>query len=84
VTRLWPKGQPITVARDENGMPCSFEWQGRTHPVTGISKRWRVDSGWWRMRIWREYFKLETETGLLVIIHRDLLTDEWYFQRLYD
>ena len=84
MTRLWPKGQPITTASDADGTPRSFEWQGRTHPVTGISKCWRVDTGWWRLRVWREYFKLETDTGLLVIIYRNLLTDDWYFQRLYD
>lgn len=84
MTRLWPKGQPIAVVSDVDGTPRSFEWQGHTHPVTGISKQWRVDNGWWRLRVWREYFKLETETGLLVIIYRDLLTDKWYLQRLYD
>lgn len=84
MTRLWAKGQPITAASDADGTPHSFEWQGRTHHVTGISKRWRVDTGWWRLRVWREYFKLETDTGLLVIIYRNLLTDDWYFQRLYD
>ena len=84
MTRLWPKGQPLAVVSDTDGTPRSFAWQGHTHPVTGISKRWQVDNGWWRMRVWREYFKLETGTGLLVIIYRDLLTDQWYLQRLYD
>ena len=84
MTRLWPEGQPIAVLSDGDGTPRSFEWRGCTHPVTGISKRWRVDNGWWRKRAWREYFKLETATGLLVIIYRDLLTDQWYLQRLYD
>ena len=72
------------MVSDTDGTPCSFEWQGRPHPITGISKRWRVDNWWWRVRVWREYFKLETGTGLLVIIYRDLLTDQWYLQRLYD
>ena len=84
MTRLWAKGQPITAASDVDGTPHSFEWKGDAHSVTGISKRWRVDTGWWRLRVWREYFKLETDTGLLVIIYRDLLTNDWYFQRLYD
>jgi hypothetical protein len=84
MTRLWPKGQLISVVSDGDGTPRSFKWQGRTHPVTGIGKRWRVDTGWWRVRVWREYFKLETGTGLLVIIYRDLLTGTWYLQRLYD
>lgn len=84
MTRLWPEGEPITVASDGNETPGSFEWQGHTHPVTGISKRWRVDEGWWRRRVWREYFKLSTGSGLLVIIYHDLLTGRWYLQRLYD
>ena len=84
MTRLWAKGQPISVVSYGDGTPRSFEWKGCAHLVTGISKRWRVDTGWWRLRVWREYFKLETDTGLLVIIYRNLLTDDWYFQRLYD
>jgi hypothetical protein len=84
MTRLWLEGQPLTVMSDANRTPRSFEWQGRIHSVTGISKRWRVDNGQWRVRVWREYFRLEIDTGLLVIIYRDLLTDEWYLQRLYD
>ena len=49
-----------------------------------IAKRWRVDVDWWRVRVWREYFKLATGTGLLVVIYRDLLSGGWYLQRLYD
>jgi hypothetical protein len=52
--------------------------------VQGIAKRWRVDVDWWRGRVWREYFKLTTHTGLLVILYRDVLTGRWYLQRLYD
>jgi hypothetical protein len=64
--------------------PYAFTWLGRTHQVQGIAKRWRVDVDWWRDRVWREYFKLTTHTGLLVILYRDVLTDRWYLQRLYD
>ncbi|MEA3459622.1 MAG: hypothetical protein U9R11_02940, partial [Chloroflexota bacterium] len=68
----------------EDAWPRSFEWRGRTHPVKEMCRRWRVDEGWWRSRIWREYFKLVTATGLLVVIYRDKLTDRWYLSRLYD
>jgi len=34
--------------------------------------------------VWREYFKLTTQTGLLVVIYLDLLNGKWYLQRLYD
>jgi hypothetical protein len=32
----------------------------------------------------RDYFKLTTTTGLLVIIYHDLIHDAWFLQRLYD
>lgn len=84
MTRLWPDGEPITVVSDATHTPQAFTWQGRTHLVQAIAKRWRLDEGWWRRRVWREYFKLSTRTGLLVVIYRDWLTGCWYLQRLYD
>ena len=84
MTRLWLIGSVIAVQHDAWLVPQAFTWQGQTHRVQQLSKRWRIDQGWWEQRIWREYFKVTTQTGLLVIIYRDLLTGEWYLQRLYD
>jgi hypothetical protein len=84
MTRLWPAGESIIVDSNPDGTPGALEWQGRSHPVVGVAKRWRVDQSWWRRHIWREYFKLYTRTGLLMIVYRDLLSDQWYLQRLYD
>jgi len=84
MTYLWPQGELIEVASDELAAPLSFDWRGQSHPVQEIARRWRVDQDWWQRRVWREYFKLSTRTGLLVIIYRDLLTGRWYLQRLYD
>lgn len=84
MTHLWPDGQPITVETDGLGVPRRFIWLGRTHTVEILANRWRVDEDWWRGRIWREYFKLATDTGLLVVVFRDLVDGGWYLQRLYD
>ena len=84
MTRLWPQGEPITVQADEQLAPRSFVWQGRRHPVEQIAKRWRVDQGWWQGRVWREYFKVATGSGLLVVLYRDFLSGEWFLQRVYD
>jgi len=54
------------------------------HTVQQIANRWRIDEGWWEGRIWREYFKLTTASGWLVILYRDMTTGAWYLQRLYD
>jgi len=84
MTRFWPDGRPITVTGDGQGLPLRFIWQGQTHQVVEITHRWRVDLEWWRQRVWRTYFKLRTDTGLLVIIYYDRLGRDWYLQRLYD
>jgi hypothetical protein len=84
VTRFWPEGEPIAVDSDDAETPRAFTWRGSTHQVQDIAKRWRVDVDWWRGRVWREYFKLTTHTGLLVVLYQDLLTRRWYLQRLYD
>lgn len=67
-----------------DSLPWQFIWQGNTHTVAEITRYWRVDIDWWRERIWRAYFKLSTDTGLLVVIYQDLMTNAWYLQRLYD
>ncbi|KAB2867357.1 MAG: hypothetical protein F9K46_00505 [Anaerolineae bacterium] len=84
MTYLWPDGDPIEVQADALGTPLQFTWQGQSHAVERVARRWRVDVDWWRGRVWREYFKLTTQTGLLVVIYRDFMGDTWYLQRLYD
>ncbi len=85
MTRLWPEGTPIVVFQNGSDVPDRITWQGQTHPVSEIAKRWRVSAEWWRGEpVARDYFKLTTTTGLLLIIYRDLQTDTWHLQRLYD
>ncbi|MCA0455372.1 MAG: hypothetical protein LCI00_15450 [Chloroflexi bacterium] len=84
MTRLFGGGVLIDVALQNGALPKHFRWQRRVHPVKGVTNTWRVDFGWWRLRIWRDYFKLHTTTGLLVVIYHDLLTDSWYLQTIYD
>jgi hypothetical protein len=84
VTRLWVVGERISVETDQAGAPVQFRWSGERHRVEAIADRWRADVQWWRLRVWREHFKLITDTGLLVIIYHDLPQDTWYLQRVYD
>lgn len=84
MTHLWIAGQPISILAGLAGIPEGFVWQGQAHPVAGIAGRWRVDTAWWEGRVWRDYLRLYTRTGLLVLLYHDLLTDTWYLQRLYD
>jgi hypothetical protein len=84
VSRFWPDGLPIVVMCDELATPLAFAWEGHRHVVEQIVERWRVDEGWWRRRVWREYFQLVTRSGLLVLIYHDVRASEWRLQRLYD
>ena len=84
MSRFWPDGIPIIVTCDELAAPMTLTWQNHRHVVEQIVERWRVDEGWWKRRIWREYFQLLTQSGLLVLIYHDVRTSEWRLQRLYD
>ena len=84
MTHFWPEGQPIVVEADTLWTPLHLTWDGERHPVQVILDRWRVDEDWWRGRVWREYFRLITRTGLLVEVFLDLTTGDWYVQRAFD
>lgn len=84
MTRLWPAGVAIAVACDHRGQPVRLSWRGRAHVVTHVASIWRVDLDWWRERVWRAYYRLSTDTGLLLLIYHDLTGDAWYLERLYD
>lgn len=51
MTRLWVSGVLIEVALSAKGDVLRFVWEERVHPVQGIANRWRVDVGWWRLRV---------------------------------
>jgi hypothetical protein len=84
MTRLWLEGQLIAVLLNERAQPDAFTWQGQQHQVEHITRQWRVDGDWWCERVWRNYYKLHTDTGLLLILYQDLLSGQWFLQRLYD
>jgi hypothetical protein len=83
MTYLWLPAQPI-VMHLQSKKPSDFEWKRRKHRVVWIAKTWRMDWGWWRLRLWRDYYKVVTDTGLLVVVYYDLLDDKWYLQQLFD
>ena len=84
MTRLWVSGIAVKTTVTAAGEPASFVWNGHLHAVQGISNAWRVDMGWWRLRVWRDYYTLHTTSGLLVELYHDLVNDQWFLQRVYD
>ena len=84
MTRLWPKGVPITVECDTVVRPTAFIWQRRRHYVNYIANQWLIDQFWWQTRICRQYYKVTTQTGLMVVIFQDRLSEQWYLEKLFD
>lgn len=82
MTRLWQQ-QTISVLSTEDE-PKAFRWRGRSYQIVHISEHRRIDKYWWRQRVWRDYYTVLTNTGLLAEIYHDLVTDDWYLQREYD
>jgi hypothetical protein len=85
VTRLWPEGEPVIVWGGEES-PEGFTWQGARHAGLKVCNRWRVHTRWWLPgeALWREYIKVTTDTGLLCLLYRDLLSGRWFLARVYD
>lgn len=69
---------------NDSGDPLFFFWDSQAQQIEEVVKRWHVDDEWWLERKWRDYFKLITSTGLLVIVFRDCADGNWYLQRVYD
>ncbi len=75
MSKLYDPEPAITVETDEQGRPAALTWQ-RTEPVREVVNRWRVP-------ISRMYYVVTTPTMLLEV-YEDLLTGDWYLQRVID
>jgi protein ImuB len=67
----------VSVVPD--GPPISFQIAGESHRVA----RWwgpeRIESGWWRgPSVRRDYYRIETETGLRFWLFRRLADGKWF------
>lgn len=80
---LWIPAIAITVTHQHDRL-LAFKWQDQTYQVIFISEQWRVDVEWWRVRVWRDYYRLVTDNGYLMVIYQDLHDQAWYLQQLYD
>jgi len=80
----WPAGQSVQVSVQDD-RPVLFQWRARVHRVQQVSAHWRVHTKWWsESEIWRDYWQLATDTGLLCVLYGDLLTGEWLLERIYE
>jgi hypothetical protein len=82
---FWPQGQEIEVELDANGLVQSFRWRRQVQLVQVVSRRWRVHTAWWtEQELWRDYWEVATDSGLLCSIYQDLLAQTWWLERVYE
>jgi hypothetical protein len=62
----------------------AFRLFGRRHDVAAVLNRWRIDEGWWCEHQRRDYFKVLTQSGWLVVLYHDLIGGGWYLERIED
>ena len=75
---------PIAVTSDAQATPLAFAFRQRQFTVARVLERSRLDAGLWRWRVIREYFTLLTDSGLLVVIYRDVRGGQWYLEQVLD
>jgi hypothetical protein len=86
MTRFWSSAPSIQIEISNDQVPCSFSWYHRRHRIVSIQQHWIVDTDWWTEegRIWREYYAVITDQGLLCVIFLNLLTQSWHLTTIYD
>jgi hypothetical protein len=76
-----PLPQPVQATTNLQGMPRALVWHDRIREVNLVYETWRERSRWWSLPVGRDYFRLETDDGLVRVIFRDVRTEEWMMER---
>ena len=84
MTRLWHALKLVNVRTDEAGRPTSFQLMGKQDHVARICNYWKLDDNLWRKPTQRDYYKLQTASGLLCVIYHERSDDTWYLERMFD
>jgi hypothetical protein len=82
VTRLLSPPTAVDVTRGPGGEPTFITgaYSGSIDPIA----RWKVETSWWTRPVVREYWKALLNNNLLCELYRDVSTNEWFLERIYD
>jgi protein ImuB len=78
--------RPIRVfAVAPQGHPHQFHDEAAEHRVVRSWGPERIETGWWRgPSVRRDYFRVETESGLCAWLFRDLRRERWFLHGWFD
>ena len=82
MTRLLTPPAAVDVELGPGGAPISVSGvlAGSVDPIA----RWKVETSWWTRPVIREYWKVLLNNHLLCELYRDVSTNEWFIERVYD
>lgn len=75
----------IGVITDDGG-PVRITWRGRRESVR-VCNHWRLERSWWKGKesaVERQYYKLITGSGTLLVVYHDLGDGKWYLEKVVD
>lgn len=74
--------EPIHVEEDACGLPMAVIAK-RRRKINVIEDHWRIDDEWWRDDpISRLYYAVMLDSGLRLVLYKDLINNAWYRQIL--
>ena len=85
-TYLLPQPEPIEVLTvAPSGRLAQFDWKEQSHRIAQSWGPERVETGWWRnWGVWRDYYRVESTTGLRYWIFQRASDQQWFLHGLFD
>lgn len=82
---LQPRPLPIdVVSAVPGGAPLRFRWKRETYEVLRSWGPERIETGWWRQGIERDYYRVETNAGQRFWLFRQREPGMWFLHGVFD
>jgi hypothetical protein len=78
-----PPPRTVQVTTDPAGLPRALVWQDHIDEVSHVYEVWRMHTGWWRLPVERDYYRVETAGGRVRVVFHDLRQGRWLLERRY-
>ena len=77
-----PLNLPTPIVVEMQGRrPVAITLRRRRYEIAAIDDTWEVADEWWRQHpISRAYYRCILDSGVAIVVYRDLLTDTWHRQ----
>ena len=73
-----PPPDPIEVRAREDGHPSAFVRGNTWGRIATIDLHWRLEGDWWWGEGRKDYYKVVTHTGEILVLLHDSKEDRWY------